>query len=80
VLAHESNKSRKLLLEIEKTGPSGFRNQTIQFCWDRQQSKVPLDFDKVLPLWPSDVWMKKMRKPRQPRRLERWLLDLGARK
>jgi hypothetical protein len=46
MLTHESNKSRKLLLKIGKTGLSSLTNRTIQFCQFRWQSRVPATLDE----------------------------------
>jgi hypothetical protein len=76
VFAHELDRSQKPQLETGETGLSGFGNWTLRFCRDRRQSRVPLGFDKVPLLRPSHIWMKKRREPRQPERLEWWLIDL----
>jgi hypothetical protein len=76
VFAHKLDRSQKLLFEIGEIGLSIFRNRTLWFYRDRRQSGVPPGFDEVPLLSPIDVWTKKMREPRQPKRLEWWLIDL----
>jgi hypothetical protein len=75
-LPHESNRNRKLLFKTGKIGLSDFRNRTLRFCRDRQQSGTPPDFDEVLLLRLSDVWTVEGQEPRQPRRLKWWLIHL----
>jgi hypothetical protein len=49
-LAHESNKSQKLLFKTAETRLSGFRNRILWFCRDRRQSGVPPGLDEGLLL------------------------------
>jgi hypothetical protein len=75
--AHKINKSWKILFKIEKIRPSGFRDRTIQFRWDRRQSGASSGIDRELLLWASGVWMVERLEPWQPIRLEWWLIDLN---
>jgi hypothetical protein len=63
VLTHETNRQHKPLFETVEIGRSGFKNRMVGFCLDQRQSGAPPDFDEVLLLWPSDVWMGKTREP-----------------
>jgi hypothetical protein len=76
VLPHEMNRNRKPMLETVETGYSGLANWRVKFCRDQRQSGAPPGFNKVPLIRPSDVWMKKMCEPQQPKRLEWWLIDL----
>jgi hypothetical protein len=77
VLLHETNKSRKILFKVGKTGPSGFRSRTIQFHQDRRQSGASPGFDRGLLLWPSDIWIEDRLEPRQRKELGWRLVDLN---
>jgi hypothetical protein len=55
LLAHESNKSQKLLLETAETKLSSIRNRTLWFCQDRRQSGASSGFDEGILLRLNDI-------------------------
>jgi hypothetical protein len=68
VFANETNKSQELLLKT-------WANQTVRFCQDKRQSGALSNFDGVLLLYLSGVWMVQKYEPQQLWRLKRWLRD-----
>jgi hypothetical protein len=61
--------SRKVLLEIGKTGRSGF----IDFDCSQGRRRHSM---RELLLWPSDIWTEDREEPQQPKGLKRWIIDL----
>jgi hypothetical protein len=66
MLTHESNRTRKLILEAEKIRLLGLVNQMVWFCQDQQQTRAPSGFDEELILQPNDVWTVERLEPCQP--------------
>jgi hypothetical protein len=70
LLAHETNKSREILLEPGQTGQSDFVRIDASQGRRRASTREPL-------LQPSDIWSVKELEQRRSKELRRQILDLN---